>query len=706
MRVTSTSYYNNIYGENNKLNQQLFDVNKQIASGQKIQYAHEDPGVFIDTLRLDDEITTLTQTKNSTDNAFKLSSQTDTTIGDMVKTLESMKVKLINASTDSQSDASLQAIAKEMHGLKNHLLALANTSVGGQFLFSGTATTQKPIDENGIYQGNNKNLEAFLGSGLKQKYNISGSQLFLGNENSINRKITTNLPLVNQQELYPDVMKGSPITRSDAKNTPITADNTIRELMGDTDSDTTNDSMRKSYFYIQGTRTSGETFKQKITINMDAKVDDLLREVSDSFGSNQVDVSINPAGQIEIADKANGSSKLDFHIVGAVDFGTDGIDSADTSNLSTLQNGTNDFTKVLDGSKMVYIKEFINSNFTPNNPAHTIQGLVYDELNFSKDGAKLTSNVSQIINQTNGYATESTKLEEVSGIDNVLGRVMALKGKDVNGNTFDISILLGTPSTFTDNTTGNAYNIYGVAFNDLDTDNIKEASEGIPSNANEITYKQLMDVVNMAVTGNLPTVANPTNDPIDYDTAIANANDHGKVSLSHDGKLQFEDLHHATTQAELSLYDTTSSSFFPPVISGNSLSFNSNNALTIRDPKKNFFAQIDEIIRSVEEGKSRADGTSNQDPRNIGMQNSIQMIDDLTSHVSRLQAESGSYSQVLQSSSDRSSLLIVNSKILRSEIIDTDIAEATLQMQQLSLNYQAMLSSISKVSKLSLVNYL
>ena len=81
MRVTSTSYFNNIYGENNKLNQQLFDVNKQIASGQKIQYAHEDPGVFIDTLRLDNEMTTLSQIKDSAQNAYKVSTQTDTTIG-------------------------------------------------------------------------------------------------------------------------------------------------------------------------------------------------------------------------------------------------------------------------------------------------------------------------------------------------------------------------------------------------------------------------------------------------------------------------------------------------------------------------------------------------------------------------------------------------------------------------------------------------
>jgi flagellar hook-associated protein 3 FlgL len=622
-----------------------------------------------------------------------------------------MKVKMVNASTNSQSDASLHALADDMRGLKNNLVALANTSIGGQFLFSGTATGQKPIDENGNYQGNNKNLEAFLGSGLKQKYNISGSQLFLGNESNINRTISTNVTQLNQQALYPDIMKDTAISRSEAKNSFITPDNTIRDLMGDTDTNTTNDSLRKSYFYIEGTRTNGDTFKQKIDIGMDAKVSDLLKKVSDAFGPNQVDISLNATGQIQISDKMNGSSKIDFHIVGAVDFGTDGIDNADTTNLNTLQSGTNNFSKVIDGSNPLYIKEFIKSDLTSADPTASIQGLVYDQLNFSKNGAKLVSNASQIINSTNEYATDSTKLEDVSGMSNVSGRVMALKGNDINGNPYDISILLGTPSTFTNNLslpTPTTYNIYGVAFDDTVgvQPGVKEAGEGIPSNANEITYRQLMDVVNMAVTGTLPATDSIINNPADYDQAIANANDKGKVSLSADGKLTFEDLQHSTTNAQLALYDTTSSSFFPPIVSGNALTFQSNNALTTRDPKKDFFAEIDQMIQSVEKGKTRPDGNDTRDPRNIGMQNSIQMLDDLSDHVSRLQATSGSYSQVLQSSSDRSSLLIVNTKMLRSDVLDTDIAEATLRMQQLSLNYQAMLSSISKVSKLSLVNYL
>lgn len=703
MRITSGSYYNNIYGENNKINQQLFDVNKQISSGLKIQYSHENPGVFIDTLRLDDELTTLGQVKNSAQNAYKFSTQTDSTIGEIVKTMESMKVKLINAASDVQSNGSREAIAQDLRGLQNHLMVLANTSIGGQYIFSGTALSVKPVDDNGNYKGNDKTLEAFLGSGVKQQFNITGTQLFSGEENIINRKITTNVPQKSLTDLYPNIMQGSQIPDSFSKDTYITSKSTIRDLMGDINSDTIDDPLRKAYFYIQGTRSTGETFKQKIALGTDASVNDLMREVGDAFSPNQVNVSINSYGQLEIEDKLSGSSKLNFHMIGAMDLGADGVDNADTPDITTLQSGTTDFADVISGSNQLYIKEFVKSGLTPTDSGISIEGLVYDQFNFTKDGAKLLSNTSQILKTTNAYASASDKLVDASGSNNVNGRILELKGTNVDGAAYDITINLGTPSTFTDNIGINTYSIYGTTFNDLNSNGLKEALEGIPSNANEVTYQQLMDIVNMAVTNSLPLTPN---DPVSYDTAISTSNSQGKVSLSVEGKLAFEDLAHPTTRAEMALYDQTSSSFFPPLITGNSLSFQTNNSLTISDPKKNFFSEIEEMIRSVEEGKMKADGEDARDPRNIGIQNSIQKMDDLTDHISRLQTLAGSYSQTLQTSSNRTDLLIISTKTLQSDIVDTDIAEATLRMQQLSLNYQALLSNISKVSKLSLVNYL
>jgi flagellar hook-associated protein 3 FlgL len=60
MRVTTSMYYKSLYGTNNsKLSESLFDVNKQIASGLKIQYAKDDVRIFAETMRLDNELSTL-----------------------------------------------------------------------------------------------------------------------------------------------------------------------------------------------------------------------------------------------------------------------------------------------------------------------------------------------------------------------------------------------------------------------------------------------------------------------------------------------------------------------------------------------------------------------------------------------------------------------------------------------------------------------
>lgn len=693
MRITSGSYYNNIYGENNKLNKQLFDVNKQISSGLKIQYAHEDPNIFIDTLRLDDEITTLTQVKNSAQSAYKLSTQTDTTIGEIVKTLESMKVKMVNAANDAHSDTSIQAIAKELRGLQNHLLTLANTSIGGQYLFSGTATSVKPIGNDGTYQGNDQDLQAFLGSGIKQKYNISGAQLFLGDESKINRTIGSNIGQKSLTDLYPDIMQNSGLSRTDAKETYITGSHTIRDLMGDTDADTTNDAARNAYFYLQGTKSTGESFKSKITLNMDDTVENLMQEISDLYGANQVEVSLNSHGQIEIVDKIAGSSKLDFHMVGAVDFDSTGADTANVTDIDNLQLGTSAFEDVIASPivNSLFVKEFTKSGFdTPTSVSNTIEGINYDRTNFQQDGAKLLSNISQITKTTNEYATAATKLVDVAGVTSLDGKQMIIEGTNIAGTPFTAQIdFASAGSTFSlDGGTTN-YSIFN-------TDSTLRSAV----DADEMSYQQLLDVVNMAMSATLPAANTAT----DYDNAISTSQTLASTTLDYAGRMVFEDKNNPITGASLSIYDADSSDY--SLATGAVLSFNANSAIASRDPKTDFFAGIEEMIRSVEEGKKRSDGSDTSDPRNIGIQNAIQQMDDLTDHVSRLQTEVGSYSQVLQASGDRTDMLLISTKTLQSDVIDTDVAEATLRMQQLSLNYQALLSNISKVSKLSLVNYL
>lgn len=732
MRVTTSMYYRNLYAENNKVANQLFDVNKQISSGQKIQYAYENTDVFIKTMRLDDEISTLEQVKKSSNSGLQFSTNTDTTMNDMTTTLDAIKVNLIDAANSGvSSPAKLDAIADELSALRSHMINIANTSINGQHLFSGSAITTKPINDDGTYNGNDADMIAFLGSNIEQKYNITGAELFLGEENGTSRKITTNIQKHNLSLIYPEIMGESNNPDNVTNTTYLLPSDTIRDLVGDTDDNITNQS--DTFFYLRGTKSDGTSFKEQFSMSGSETINDLLGKIENTYGSNVVNVELNDYGQIEVTDKLSGSSKLDFHMIAATDFDqTDGNNEADVNDagaypatvgsINNLDNGTLLLRDVIDhfdplstnpNSNDLLITEFVSSGDV--NSATTIDTVSYDRVAFEQNGPTLSSNVAQIVKSDNSFATPSTKLSEVADIskgtadntdDTLDGTTLNFEGFTVGGAPYTATISL--------NSAGSTFTLDGGATN-YDIFNMQ--TPRIAVHADEMTYQQLTDVINMVVSGNLPQDSDGSLifDPDEYDAAIETANYNARTELSSDGKITFQELGSTTTSASIFLYDSTAADFTINVDSDGDLiddsatasvmTFNSNNALEIRDPKTNFFAVLDEAILAVREGRFGADGSAS-DPRNSGVQNAIQKIDDLADHVGRQHAKAGVQSQSLQSAIERSETLILSSMILRSDTIDTDIAEASLRLQQLSLNFEAMLSTVSRISQLSLVNYL
>ena len=713
MRITTSMYYNNMYTQNNRVNEELFDVNKQIASGLQIQYAYEDTDTFIKTMRLDDEITTLEQIQKSAESALKYSTNTDTTLNEFTTTLQSFKVKLIEAANSGvSSESKLQAIADDLESMRSHLVDLANTSVNGQFLFSGTAISTKPVNGDGSYNGNDESMTAFLGSGVSQAYNITGSALLYGEERGTNRQVTTNVQNYNLSTQYPAIMGSTENPDNVANSSYLLATDTIRDMMGDTD-DVVDTGVLKHNFYISGTTHDGTAFKQHITMSDDQTVGDLMTQIGSLYGNSAtgdvVSVSLNEYGEIEIYDKLSGSSKLDFHMVGATDFAggaeavvTD-IDDLDTS--GTTATVTTDFAEIAAGTKTLYVKEFVKSGLTSEASASGIEGLVYDRTQFEKTGPSLTSNASQIVTSDNSYAVDATRLGAVasgttydeltgyySGLD---GKVISLTGTDIYGNAYDLDVTLSDGgSTVTVNTANGVAG--GTTFN-------LEDAAGAATNAGDVTYRQLMDVVNMAVTNEIPgTLSSPT-----YTDALNNSGDLGSTYLDVQGRIAFTEQNATTTSATISMYDSVADDFSGATPTASVMTFNVNNALTVSDPKTDFFAVIDEAIEAVRSGKFGADALSGDgDPRNAGIDNAIQKLDDLMDHVGRQHTKAGSQSLTMEYAIERTESLVMSSVTLRSDVIDTDVAEASLRLQQLSLNMQAIYSLTSKVANLSLVNYL
>ncbi len=642
MRITNQLLYDNFRRDYNRDSEQMNKLTSQISSGHKIQNSFDDSSIYIDSSRLEDEKTSLAQIKSSSQSAQTFANNSDTVLNEFTDSLIKFKTKLIQAANGTQDTTSLNAIANDLEATKSNLMDLSNSSINGKFLFSGTAFSTKPIDANGNYQGNGKTISATTGAASSLPYNIDGQSLFLGTDSDYKKILSTNV------KMYSDSNQQNILKSSDK----------IEDLMkyngGGTSSST------DAFFYIQAKNSDGSSFKKKININVNDTVQTLIDNIKNSFSPpDSVNVVLNKYGQIEVTDKTNGNKSLDFSMIGSYD------DKNDVDNLTNVVS-------------------FVDSGFDKSPDANS-EAVSFDRNYFNVDGDKITSNVSQIDKTTNDFATAKTKLVNGSGATSLDGKTLDLKLDDINGTTQNnVQINLSSSgSTFSVN--GTNYNIYDA--------------NGNVTKADDMTYQQLNDVVSMIVSDNLPA----TNDKSGYDNAVTNSKGSVDVSMDNRGRMQIQDKLNGTTKIKFSMYDNNSGDFSSTT--GDSFSFMSNNAIAVDKPSVNFFKDMDQMIDAVREGKFSMDSTSG-DKRNLGMENSIRRVDHILDHVSKLHSKIGSLSNAFENTSQRSDILSLQVTTLQSQVADADMGEALAKYNQINVGFQALLSTISKVNSISLLNYM
>lgn len=658
MRITNQMFYSNTKLDYRKTMQNLYNVHGDISSGTKIQHGYEDARVYDDAMRLDYDIITLKQVKQTSIKSKTFTNNSDKALTQMKNVFSQIKLKLLKAANSgTASSTSMEAIANDLKGLKQELLSIANTSINGQFLFSGSATDRKPINSYDEYQGNSKQMKAVVGSNMQLAYNVAGDQLFMGIDSDYKKIVKTNVQLTNQL--------------NSEKKEFITKDSTIKELVGDFDGN--------SVFYLQGRKPNGETFRSRIEVEPDSKVESLTNKIGTEFGNNEtnevVKVSVNKSGQIVIEDTKNGNNVLNFSIVGATD---------KTASAKESKNASQDNIADLSTNADIKITTFIKGDRINSDGAEA-SGVDFDKVKFLKTSDTITGSMSQVVKQSNQFATNSTKLSEVAG-GNLDGESFTIKGKNKNGSDFTVTLNLNnTASTVTINNT---------------TYNIPDA-KGNPTTADNMTYRQLNDIIAMAVSDTTPD-ANTTNE---YNEAVVNSRRGFDVSLDYRGRVKVKDLANPSSRVELSIYNNNSGTFDTNQTKGSILSFSQNNSITVDEPYVDIFKDINNMIDAVKNSIFESD-TSSALPRNMGIESAIKRLDHISDHVSKSHTLIGSLSSALNASEERAELLMLNIKSVQSDIIDVDIGESFLMLNQLAMNYQAILQSTSKINSLSLVNYI
>lgn len=746
MRITNKlNTYNSINQVQTGM-KNLYKSYNQLSSGLQIQNSYEGAGMYITNTRLNYEYATLSQIEDASKLADELMKNTDSTMSEMEKLLTQFKVKVTEAANATQTPTSREVIAKELETIRQQIVDLANTSVNGQFLFSGSLTNTKPFDYSGNYYGDDKRLNIVTGDGVKNAYNIPGYDLFYKADNDFKKQITTNVSFTdNRFDLVQNKDKTRYLEGKD-KISYLIGLNYVKDNKNggglDYDKDFEQQPMNfpPTALYVQGVKPDGTSFKSAVLIKPEDTIDGMLKTIGALYGNTEtskvVDVSINKSGQIQITDLKQGNTVLDFHAVAYTpQFQTrDDLKNA-TEAMAGAQNpptnGEQLTNQVLNGNNITNLNnqpvqitignrqyslnlhqtDFIFSKMTDtgNNAAN---GADYDNVYFETKDNKVIGNVSQVLKDGGAYATDSTKLSEVA-TGNLANTTLNLKVSSRAGRTYDVTINLRDSQVSYQN--GNPPQ--NITFPIMHTDPTT-LNSGVVTPTNEITYRQLNDIIGLFADDRQPTaIITPNNNQIDtngYNTlsqAFATSRVSVNVDMDYKGRITVTDRLSAGTKIKIALTDSQSGVFpnnlttTAQTTTGSALSFSANNALIIDEPHNDLINDLETMIQAVRHNYLRADSTGEY-PRNTGMQGALERLDHLNEHIIKQRTIIGADQKAMSDTKKKVMTLKVNVKSTQNEVIGADLPEVYSQLMQQQLTYQAALKASTTLSQLSLLNYM
>lgn len=751
MRVTNKLNFTNSIQNTMSGASALNKLSLQLSLGMKIQDSYEDASIYIDNTRLEYELETLKQIKEATSSAKEMTSNSMKALQDMVKLLENFKVKVTQAASDSNSQTSREAIAKELEKIKEQIVQLANTSINGQYLFAGAQLNHKPFDSKGNYFGDKNNVNVVTGAGTESPYNIPGFDLFFKADGDYQKQITTN-------ESFTD--NRYDLSKDPDKKQYLKGDNLWQDLIGlgyvkdknlkidkDFEQDDTRLKFPPTTLYVQGVKPDGQSFKSAVLVNPTDKMEDVLEKIGNLYGNTAtekvVDVTINDSGQIQIRDLKEGNNKLDFHAVAytpqfddktemqeietAMQAAQPPLSKDDLTNLvMEAAIGNNPARPITNLQSPVQITinnqqfeidlhqtDFINSKMTDTQGGAT-NGADYDNTFFEKHGNSVIGNVSQVIQGTNAYATDDTKLSEVmsgNAMDSILNLTVNSKG----GNTYNVTVnLQNSTVSFPDPANPGQTITFPITHTNPTTGN-----NGVVTPPNEITYRQINDIIGMFASDQVPTqTITPNNGQItnaQYDTLqklMSDSKSTVNVTMDYRGRISVTDKLSTGTNIGVSLSDSQSGHFPQPPynhtasqVAGPDFSFNANNSLVIDEPNVDVIKDLDLMIEAVLSGNMRANADGDN-PRNTGMQGALERLDHLSDHINKLNTTMGAYHNNIDNVNTRVTFLGVNVQTLKTKVNDADYAETLMNLMQTQLAYQASMKATTTISQLSLLNYM
>jgi len=193
MRITNNTMTNNFLTSLNKSLQRETKLQEQLADGKNIHRPSDDPVKSVRSLRYNTSLALNTQYTQNAQDAQSWMQTTDTAMQDLSSIMNSIKEKVVQASTGTNSQAAVQAIGADVDGLLNQIVNIGNTKIGDRYVFGGQDDKTVPFTRVGdviTYNGDNNKISMPIQPGVvsptQDSVNLTGQDVFGANMSTLN----------------------------------------------------------------------------------------------------------------------------------------------------------------------------------------------------------------------------------------------------------------------------------------------------------------------------------------------------------------------------------------------------------------------------------------------------------------------------------------------------------------------------------------
>lgn len=145
MRIASNTVQDNIVRQIQSLGAQTARLQTQVATGQRIQSAEDDPAAAARVLNQQSELRRVDQYDLNATRALEISQASFAGLNN-VKKISDRASEIATLGRSPTSGAAMNAYASEVNQLIEQLVQVGNTRLGNDYIFAGTAVDAPPFD--------------------------------------------------------------------------------------------------------------------------------------------------------------------------------------------------------------------------------------------------------------------------------------------------------------------------------------------------------------------------------------------------------------------------------------------------------------------------------------------------------------------------------------------------------------------------------